>query len=291
MNEEINKIISKNLFVNTKEEIAFVENKLECICLNTNSKEEKKYYLFIEKLLEKTNKQLSKNIDFVVVTNNSKFNPPTEELKNIFKEVKIINLRLHKKEDLYIPFDQEQIFIDNHKKIPDYGTKSGPNLLFFNSMKLLKDYNTTLLLETDCILSSDWLEKISNYVANSNGFLISGSTYDGGMYSTDNLMLTHINGVALYATGHYLFQSIMEHYEVYFLELVKELPNLAYDWGFNIFIKENLKKQENHNFWKFINRNYVTNKYIFNYCLKQDKKFCEKELMRIYNYAVLHKKS
>ncbi len=290
MKEELNKIISKNLFQNTKEEVAYIENKLECICLNTNSKEEEKYNLFIEELIKNTNKKLSKNLDFIIITNNSKFTPEIKDLINIFKEVKIINLKLNNQEDLYVPFEHEEIFLSKHKIIPDYGTKSGPNLLFFNSMKLLKNYNTTLLLETDCIFSHDWLEKINNYINYSNGFLISGATYDGGVYSDEDLMLTHINGVALYATGNCLFQSIMEHYEVYFLESVKETPNLAYDWGFNIFLKENLQKKENHNFWKFINRNYVTNKYIFNYSLKQDKEFCKKELMKIYNYAILHKK-
>lgn len=266
-----------------------IENKLECICLNTNSKEEKKYNLFVEKLMKNTNKKLSENLDFIIVTNNSKFAPQIKQLRNVFKEVKIINLKLNNHQDLYVPIEQEETFLKN-KKTPEYGTKSGPNLLFFNSMKFLKNYNTTLLLETDCIFSHDWLEKINNYVNYSNGFLISGSVYDGGVYSDEDLMLTHINGVALYATGNCLFHSIMEHYEVYLLEYIKETPNLAYDYGFKMFLKENLQKKENHNFWKFINRNYVTNKYIYNYSLRQDKEFSEKELMKIYNYAILHKK-
>lgn len=282
-------IISKNLFENNKEELKFINNKLECVCLNTNYQEKNKFSIFIERIIKNTNKEIAKNLDFIIVTNNNLTITEIDKIKEIFKKVEIINLKLNKEEDVYVQHEKEKEFIKNNK-IPKYGIKSGPNLLFFKSIKILKNYNTSLLLETDCFLSQDWIEKIISYTENSNGFLISGATYDGSVHSTDPTMNSHINGVALYATGSAIFQSVMEHFEEYLIESIKNCPNLAYDWAFKIFLDKNLQKKENHYFWKFINRNYVCNKFIINCCLRQDKYLCDKKLMDLYNYAILHKK-
>lgn len=293
MQKNLLEIISNNLVDHGQDNLGFIKNKLECICLNTNNKEKNRYVNFIENILKKTNKNLSKNLDFIIIKNKEDYKikkTEIDQLKKIFNNVEEINLNLSEEEDIYVPHKKQKDFLQNNNKVPEFGTKSGPNLLFFNSMKLLKKYNTTLLLETDCILSNDWLEKITNYVNNSNGFLISGASYDGLKYSKETIFLTHTNGVALYATGSGLFQSIMEHFEEYFKEYIKKMPHSAYDWVFRIFLDENLTKEENHYFWKFINRNCVKNNFIFNCCLEEDRVLCEKKLMNLYNYAILHKK-
>jgi ribonuclease BN (tRNA processing enzyme) len=66
----------------------------------------------------------------------------------------IINLQLTKKEDVYLS-DMSKI-----RKLPYYGLKSGPNITFFKSIELCNKHNTTLFLETDCILHDNWLKKI-----------------------------------------------------------------------------------------------------------------------------------
>jgi hypothetical protein len=288
---EIKNVIYKSLIDSLNlDEIKSEPNKLECVCINFISKEKNQYEIFLNQLKNKTNKNLSKDLSFIIITNN--FVPEENiDLKEMFKEVKIYNLNLTEHEDLYIPFKIEKRYIEENKdNIPAYGIKSGPNLMFFKSMELSKEYDTTLLLETDCILSNDWLEKIKNYVENSNEFWISGALYDGEQFSTDPTMLTHINGVALYATGKKNFQIFMQHFEQDFLESVKQTPNLAYDWAFRCFINENIKNKKDHFFWKFINRNYVANKFIFNFSLSFDENFDENKIMNLYNYAILHKK-
>ena len=74
-------MISENLANTLKDEIKYKENKLECICLTTNSKEKEQYDQFIDHIIEKTNKDISKNINFLVVTNNNEFVPCIEKLR------------------------------------------------------------------------------------------------------------------------------------------------------------------------------------------------------------------
>jgi hypothetical protein len=72
---------------------------------------------------------------------------------------------------------------------------------------------------------------------------------------------------------------------------IKSFPHYAYDWTMKIFIDENIKKNKKDIvYWKFINRNYIANNCIYNFCLQQDKWINEKEINKIYNYAILHKK-
>lgn len=273
--------------------ICFFKNKLECIFLNMTSKEAVEYEIFVDRLVQNTNINFSKDIDFKIIINNSKLIPSLEKIEKLFKSVELINLNLTKEEDIYIaPENEKMYFGENKKEAPPYGTKSGPNLMFLKTMRILKSYNSCLMLETDCFFSKDWLEKIISYVDNANGFLISGSIYDGDIFTRSNSAnLNHLNGVALYATGSTLFQFIIDHFEQFLKNHVNIMPNIAYDFGIKIFIDKNIDSFSNHFFWKFINRNYVSNKYIFNYSPPKDSFLDEEKIMKKYNYAILHKKT
>lgn len=286
---KLNELVDEEMNLDS---ICFFKNKLECIFLNMTSKEGAEYNNFLERLVQNTNKNFSKNIDFKVIINNAELIPNLVEIKKLFKKVELINLNLTKEEDIYIsPKNEKVYFGKNKKEAPIYGTKSGPNLMFLKTMRILKSYNSCLMLETDCFFSKDWLEKMISYVDSANGFLISGSTYDGSIFTKSNSAnLNHLNGVALYATGNNLFQFIIEHFEEFLKSYVSVMPNIAYDFGIKVFIDKNIDSSSNHSFWKFINRNYVVNKYIFNYSPPKDASFNEKEIMEIYNYAILHKK-
>lgn len=131
-------------------------NKLECICLMTTLEEinNGKFSNFIEQIASKTNKsKISRTLNFKIVINNF-INPPDISLiKDLFNSVEIINLQLTKKEDIYL------LDMPKTGKLPHYGLKSGPNITFFKSIELCNKYNTTLFLETDCILHNNWLKK------------------------------------------------------------------------------------------------------------------------------------
>lgn len=284
---EINLNLSKE--INLKK-IEHKKNKLECIFLNICDKDCKNFEIFKKQIIHNTNINFAKKINFIIFKNKN-FEIDVNFLKKIFKNAKTVNLDLETKDDLYMSYKFQHVFVNQKIPIPIYGTKSGPNIMFLKAINLLRDQNTSLLLETDCLLAKDWLEKLVNYTEHCNGFWISGATYDGGMYSSDELMLNHINGVALYATGNTYFQIFMKYFDQYLRESIKNNdPFLAYDWAMKIFINENLKSEENHLLWKFIKRNYLVNNLIFNYSLKEDEIYQEEKIMKIYNYAILHKK-
>lgn len=291
-------------FKNTKEKHSFIfnfkdlkytelkhfKNNLDCICLLTTNKEieDGRCDEFIKHLVSKTKK--IKKIDFkIIINNNSIKNPDLKKLKTLFDSVEIVNLKLSKKNDIYT----------NNKPVlmPKYGLKSGPNLTFFNTIKLCNKYNTTLMLETDCILNTNWINDIYNYVKYSNGFLVSGAINDGSSFSKSNSsILNHINGgTGIYATGNIILQKLIKILALFIEDQTqKNNPGLAYDYALKLLIDINIDNIEadinTKNIWKFINRNYVQNNLIFNYSLLQDACVDKDIINKKYNYAVLHKK-
>jgi hypothetical protein len=181
--------------------------------------------------------------------------------------------------------------------VPAYGTKSGPNLLFFKAIEACKKYNTTLLLETDCFFQKDWLTKIKNFVSHSNGFWISGAIYDGKVAcKASSYMMTHINGgTALYATGNHNCQIFLRYAEQFMLKKIKEgMEGLAYDYCIKMFIDGNINNNshttENILLWKLVNRQYLPNKLIGNFSIESDRDLKIEDINKIYNYYIIHKK-
>lgn len=270
-------------------------NKLECICLMTTLKEinNGKLNNFIKQIAFKTKKsKISSTLNFKIVVNNFVNPPDVSLIKNLFNSVEIINLQLTKKEDIYLSD------ISKTKKLPYYGLKSGPNITFFKSIELCNKYNTTLFLETDCILHDNWLKKIYLYTKHSNGFLIAGATYDGVVFAkAGSAMMNHINGgIALYATNNNILQKIITLLSKFLHEQIHyNSPGLAYDYAFKILIDHNLNNyllpNETREIWKFINRNYVATKLIINCSTKADVSLDTKTLIEKYDFALLHKKT
>ncbi len=287
-------LLSQKMPLNT---IYHYQNKLECICLLLIEKEVNNgdFAKFIDRLLNSVSPKESKNIHFKIITNKEidKNHLTINLLKPLFSSnISIMNLNLSPNEDIYLKELPKE-----KTELPPYGTKSGPNIMFFRSLKECKKFNTTLLLETDCHFKKNWLNHLKNFVDYSNGFWISGATYDGSVAcNASSFMMTHLNGgTSLYATGNNNFQIFMDYAEAFLLKQIKNnMVNTAYDCGIKMFIDSNINNNnhdiENILLWKMINRNYLPNKLIGNFSTDKDKDLDIKDIDRIYNYCIIHKK-
>jgi hypothetical protein len=288
---EIDNIINDNIY---QLKLSNPTNKLEAVCLLTTAKEirDGRYSKFISHLIKQThNSSISQNIVFNIVTNRNIKVPYISKLQTLFKKVNIVNLKLKPEEDIYIHSAKTQ-------HIPLYGFKSGPNITFFKTIQYCyHKYDTCLFLETDCKLSENWLKKIFNYVCHSNGFLISGATYDGNVFvKAGSAMLSHINGgTAIYSTNNAILQQLCQYLsEFIVIQTQQNMPGLAYDYALKLLIDYQINNIKHDNkkmqFWKFINRNYVSTKLIVNYCLSQDSAIDNQDIIKLYNPAILHQK-
>lgn len=269
-------------------------NNLEAVCLLLSDKEiiDGRFDKFLDNLIQNTKiSSISKNIDFNILINTKYDKINIKSINTIFKKINIISLDLQKNEDIYLGKP------DNVTKLPKYGLKSGPNIMFFKTIDYCYKYNTSLLLETDCIFSYDWLTKIYNYTKYSNGFLISGATYDGDVFAkAGSAMLTHINGgTALYATNNPILIQLIKILGVFMINQIKiNTPGLAYDYGLKLLIDNKLNGSEpesqSRKFWQFINRNYLPNKLVFNCSTSVDAHINTEDMFKKYQFAILHKK-
>ena len=247
--------------------------------------------MFVSRISKTTDRVVSRRIDLVIVVNNDEFDPDIEVLGRLFKSVRKISLNMSAEDDVYVRTGRESKYLEKNP-VPKYGLKSGPNLMFLKTMDLLKKYDTSLLIETDCHLGKDWLGSLERYVLGSNGFWISGATYDGGVFTkAGTANLCHLNGVALYATGDRDFQAFIGHLDSFIVEYVALMPHLAYDFAIKLMVDFGVDHGADHGFWVFVNRNFVVNKHIFNFSTQEDKDLDEEEIRLMYNYAVLHNKT
>lgn len=198
-------------------------------------------------------------------------------------------------EDIYVRCDS------NYKPpiIPPMGLIAGPNISFFRVMRDMASVgnDTILLLETDCKFGKAWLERMSAYVTAAGNFWIAGAFYDGHLITDDELMKTHINGVALYKVGCPSFQEFLNEVEKYIIWKVKyDYPRVSYDMAIRDYI--NIKCQYATNKmnlaewirWRYVNRCLVPTQLIVNASCREDASIPEKDFEALYNYAILHQK-
>lgn len=274
-------------------ELSNEKNVLEAVVLLTTSSEinNGKFGQFIKRLISVTHEK--SNIDFIISVNNNSHNSiETEliELKSYFKDIYYYNIDIQPQDDIYT-------LNPKFRPVPKFGLASGPNLLFINTMRKMKKYNTVLTLETDCILYENWLNVLIKYVEYGGDFLISGSTYDGiQRISTNEVIgMLHINGVALYKSGSSIFQFLLYMLEEEIPQIVKSgLLLSAYDYALMRIIFHKLKTSSNNEyiFWKVIYRYITKNTFIVNASLNNDKSTPEATFLeRFPKCVILHKKS
>lgn len=273
------------------------QNNLECVTLlvTANEIDDGQYQSFLQKLKQslryKNNSKIAKQLHFRLIRNNT-----TEEkidisyLKKKFKSVEV----------LYVDIPEEYNHYNSTDPTKDttYGKQSGPLYSFFNIFKkrLLKQFNTSLCIECDCILVSDWLYNIYQYCKYSGPFLISGSTYDGHSYMNfHHINSYHINGgICLYATS----SEILSKYMEYCLDSVPIYvnnisANMPYDYTIYHVLTDNYNYDlKNRNIMKFLKKNFITNNLISNYCnnMPEDIQITAEEIIQKYNPSIIHKK-
>jgi hypothetical protein len=131
--------------------------------------------------------------------------------------------------------DNKKIISEFYKlNCPKFGITSGPNILFFESMKRLSHHNHEyiLLLEADTRPIKDlWLDGILEYL-NVNDFLIGGSIYKGDHQEHLNSEWSdHLNGVAIYKNSQN-FQSLIEATESALLYIISTSKRLIDQYHF-----------------------------------------------------------
>lgn len=131
--------------------------------------------------------------------------------------------------------DNKKIISEFYKlNCPKFGITSGPNILFFESMKRLSQHNHEyiLLLETDTRPIKDlWFDGILEYL-NVNDFLIGGSIYKGDNQEHLNSEWSdHLNGVAIYKNSQN-FQSLIEATESALLYIISTSKRLIDQYNF-----------------------------------------------------------
>jgi hypothetical protein len=231
----------------------FVENNLneldnfdrDCICLNTTIKEldkvEKLFKVWL-KFHEKRDGEKVKYFSNLVVAFDVHNTESVSSLKCLIEKYKVdqIFYRIHII-DIAIPVD-----FNFYKRVDDgsldlkkfiYGYKSGPNYQFYALMKrLITDgYRNVYVCETDTFpVRADWANCLMKEAASQNDFWVLGSPFLGRSKLDPSLAL-HINGSAIYALQSKGFIDFLSRWESVLLNLVQEIPYVAYDWAMDYY--------------------------------------------------------
>jgi hypothetical protein len=240
--------------------------RLEAVVLNTTSREidSGDFSIFIRQFTH----LVCIDMDFIININNrfhtTDINPIVSSIINVFNTISVNYLDIPSAEDVYISDTS------NVSSFPKYGAISGPNIMFLFSMRQNTHYNTILLLECDCVLKKDFLTVLSAYTKHSGGFLIAGTTYDGvSVHKSSDLVLRHINGVALYNTGSSLFQSVINHLDAFIINRCVTNPISPYDMCITEMIFKYIDT-DNNIFWKNVLKNIVKTNYFVNMSMACD---------------------
>jgi len=262
----------------------------ECIALNTTTAEIKsgRFQKCIEAIQRVTTKsEITKTITFYILLNNSECIEEAWKgakiIRPFFRYMNVLSFDLTAEEDLYVTHDVEKLTCGK------YGFISGPNMMFLKTMEQCRDYNTTLLLETDCVLSENWVEKLYNGVKYSGGFWVLGASYDGNLSLWKNRSLHyHLNGVALYSTGSPDFQGFLQLFDAFMCYYMKNVCSVTgYDHAMRVMIDYFAENRMSEYYWKFVDRNMLRTQLIIN-CSMRDDSHMKPKIDILYDYAILH---
>lgn len=156
----------------------------------------------------------------------------TYVLHSHFKLFDIVfhSLNIDSKESVYL----RNISRSDSCDLP-YGSKSGPNKQFYESLKVILDYckyssqDALLLLEVDAIpIKQGWLAGLNKIIEHNPDFLIAGGKYIGKSKLSPRIS-QHLNGNAIYGIGSLYFRQALLGWESLLKRIVPECHWIAYD--------------------------------------------------------------
>jgi hypothetical protein len=235
------------------------------ICINLIENEIKDFanLLFYWNLVDR-NIEKKENIDLVLAFDNLSDESrrlleeiiEASNLAQYFSSVKFHLANIPAQHNFYIrdpdhPFDPAAT---------PYGLKSGPNYQFFRLMDHFakKDYQYVYFCETDCFpIKPGWAEAIFDEALDNDPFYVLGSAFLGKS-RVDPMIALHVNGAAVYSPGADGFNEYRSNWERILLQLVPELPYVAYDWALDYYFyqrvrRENWESLTHFDFYSYIN--------------------------------------
>ena len=154
--------------------------------------------------------------------------------------IKFHSLQIIAKESVYLRNIPRTSSVD----LP-YGSKSGPNKQFFESIKRIVNdgkqskENALILLEVDAIpIRMGWLTGLDEAIRNKGTFLIAGSRYQGKSKISSRIN-KHLNGNAIYGIGCADFEDFIQGWDSLLRSVVKICHWIAYDICFEWVINSN----------------------------------------------------
>jgi hypothetical protein len=152
-------------------------------------------------------------------------------VKRSFESVEVRFCDLPPEKDVYLR--------DGETGEAPFGRKAGPNWLFFETMRALRqEARFVFLMETDCQpVAPNWLRKLQRACASNQDAWVVGSHYCGASPLHWSIA-RHINGNALYNVGDGRFWDFLETRFWPWLNdyAVHTMPDLAYDCGWETFL-------------------------------------------------------
>jgi hypothetical protein len=135
---------------------------------------------------------------------------------------------------------------------PKYGYKSGPNWMFYETMKALRgEARFVFLMETDCVpLVPNWLRRLTRTCQRHEDAWVLGAHYSGASPLLWRVA-RHINGNALYQVGDPEFWTFLDKilwpWMLDYIE--KDDPDLAYDCAWEAFLNREEMDYAGHHDW------------------------------------------
>jgi hypothetical protein len=155
----------------------------------------------------------------------------SETVRRSFESVEVRFCNLPPEKDIYL----------REGEVGDapFGRKAGPNWLFFETMRALRDEaRFVFLMETDCEpVAPDWITKIQRVCSQNQDAWIIGSHYCGASPLHWSIA-RHINGNALYNIGDQRFWTFLESEFWPWLNqyAATSMPDLAYDCAWETYL-------------------------------------------------------
>lgn len=153
---------------------------------------------------------------------------------------------------LDLPAEKDQYLKKPTGPAPKYGYKSGPNWMFYETMKALRgEAQFVFLMEVDCTpLVPNWLRRLSRACARNDDAWVLGAHYSGASPLVSRVA-RHINGNALYHVGDSDFATFLD--EILWPWMLHHIerhdPDLAYDCAWETFLNREEMDDLSHHDW------------------------------------------